>query len=158
MCEFEIGKKVKYPLFFTVALSLLLFAACRSDPAKKTETAGSAAATEIKEVSPAAAQVAVSQAYSQFIDVRTPEEYAAGHAARSENIPLDTLNANFNKLYKKDPVYIICQTGNRSKKAAEILKAAGFNQVVNVTGGTVAWEAANLPMETKKPHNTPQPK
>jgi len=134
----------------------MLFVACKADPAKSAETAVPTAASEINEVSPAAAQVAVSKAYSQFIDVRTPEEYAAGHAARAENIPLDTLDANLNKLYKKDPVYIICQTGNRSKKAAQILKDAGFNQVVNITGGTVAWQAANLPMETKGPHNIPK--
>ena len=132
----------------------MLFAACKGEPVKGSAAANPAA--ESKEVSPAEAQVAVSQAYSQFIDVRTPEEYAAGHAARSENIPLDTLNANLNKLYKKDPVYIICQTGNRSKKAGQILKDAGFNQVMNITGGTVAWQAANLPMETRAPHNIPK--
>jgi rhodanese-related sulfurtransferase len=53
------------------------------------------------------AETAVSKAYSQFIDVRTPEEYSAGHAARAVNIPLDTLPANLDRLEKNEPVYLI---------------------------------------------------
>ncbi len=114
--------------------------------------------SEIKEVSPAEAQAAVSKAYSQFIDVRTAEEYAGGHAARAVNIPLETISSKLGTLEKNEPVYLICQTGNRSKKAAAILKESGFNNVLNVTGGTVAWQAAGLPMETKSPHGAPTAK
>ncbi|MBK6725025.1 MAG: rhodanese-like domain-containing protein [Acidobacteria bacterium] len=110
------------------------------------------AAAEIKEGSPREVQQAVSKAYSQFIDVRTPDEYATGHAARAENIPLDTLTASFDKLEKNEPVYIICETGNRSSQAASILNDAGFKNLVNVTGGTVAWKSAGLPVETGSPH------
>lgn len=147
---------MKY-LFIFVSLILLLVG-CERASTKTTDPGGSTVAADIKEVSPSQAQVAVSKAYSQFIDVRTVEEYAGGHAARAENIPLDTLGANFDKLSKKEPVYIICQTGNRSKKAAEILKDAGFSTLLNVTGGTVAWQAAGLPMETTPPHTIPAKK
>ena len=122
---------------------------------KNTDSGVPNVASDIKEISPADAQPAVSKAYSQFIDVRTPDEYAGGHAARAVNIPLDTLTANIDKLEKSEPVYLICETGNRSKKAALMLKDAGFNNVLNIAGGTVAWRAANLPMETKPPHNVP---
>jgi rhodanese-related sulfurtransferase len=138
--------------------AIVFVGACQSASTKNTDSGVPNVATDIKEIAPAAAQTAVSKAYSQFIDVRTPEEYAGGHAARAENIPLDTLTASFDKLEKNEPVYIICQTGNRSKKAAEILKGAGFNNVFNVTGGTVAWQAAGLPMENKPPHNLPPAK
>lgn len=143
---------------FLLSTALILFTGCQSASTKNTDSAVPTVAAEIKEVSPAEAQKAVSRAYSQFIDVRTTEEYAGGHAARAENIPLDTLTASFDKLEKNEPVYIICQTGNRSKKAAGILKEAGFNNVLNVTGGTVAWQAAGLPMETKPPHSVPPKK
>lgn len=144
---------------------LLLFAAtfvflsgCNEAPTTKTDSGVPNVAAEIKEISPVEAQAAVSKAYSQFIDVRTPQEYAGGHASRALNIPLDTLSSSFDKLEKNEPVYLICQTGSRSKKAAGILKEAGFNNVVNVTGGTVAWQSAGLPMETEPPHTVPKPK
>ena len=141
---------MKYLLLFA---TLVLFSSgCQNAAMKNTDSGVPNVVSHIKEVSPSVAQVAVSKAYSQFVDVRTPEEYAGGHAARAENIPLDTLTTSFDKLEKNEPVYIICQTGNRSKKAAGILKEAGFNNVLNVTGGTVAWQAAGLPMENKPPH------
>jgi rhodanese-related sulfurtransferase/rubrerythrin len=125
---------------------LMLFSGCQRAAISTTDSGVPNVATEIKEVSPADAEAAVSKAYSQFIDVRTPEEYSAGHADRSVNIPLDIIGSSLDRLEKNEPVYLICQTGNRSRKAAGILKEAGFNNVLNVTGGTVAWKAAGLPM------------
>lgn len=125
---------------------------CQNAASKKTDSGVSDVASDIKEVSPAEAQAAVSKAYSQFVDVRTPEEYAGGHAARAINIPIDTLAANVGKLEKGEPVYLICQTGNRSKRAAGMLKELGFRNVLDVSGGTTAWQAADLPMETLPPH------
>lgn len=125
---------------------LMLFSGCQKAAISTTDSGVPNVAAEIKEVSPADAEAAVSKAYSQFIDVRTPEEYSAGHADRAVNIPLDTIGASLDRLEKNEPVYLICQTGNRSRKAAVILKDAGFNNVLNVTGGTVAWKAAGLPM------------
>lgn len=143
---------------FLLLTALIVFTGCQSASTKITGSGVSDVTAEIKEVSPAEAQKAVSKAYSQFIDVRTVEEYADGHAARAENIPLDTLTASFDRLEKNEPVYIICQTGNRSKQAANILRDAGFKNLVNVSGGTAAWQAAGLPMETKPPHSVPPKK
>ena len=135
-----------------ITATVLILGACQAVTTKKTDSGVPDIATDIKEVSPVQAQAAVSKAYSQFVDVRTPEEYSSGHAARAINIPIDTLTANLGKLEKNEPVYVICQTGNRSKKAAAMLKDAGFNNVLNVTGGTTAWQAADLPIETLPPH------
>ncbi|MBK6751657.1 MAG: hypothetical protein IPG67_17120 [Acidobacteria bacterium] len=57
---------------------------CQAAPTKNTDSGVPNVASDIKEVSPAEAQTAVSKAYSQFIDVRTPEEYTGGHAARAK--------------------------------------------------------------------------
>jgi len=141
-----------------ITAAVFFLVGCQSAATKNTDSGVPNVAAEIKEVSPSQAQAAVSKAYSQFIDVRTPEEYSGGHAARAVNIPLDALMSRLDTLEKSEPVYLICQTGNRSKKAAEALKEAGFNNVLNVTGGTVAWQAAGLPMESKPPHTTPTPK
>ncbi len=83
----------------------------------------------------------------QFVDVRTVEEYKSGHAPKAVNLPLEELENALAKLDKDKPVYVICQTGRRSQKGAEILNQAGFKEVYNVTGGTSAWTSANLPLE-----------
>ena len=139
-------------------VAILLFAGCQSAPRQTTDSGVSKIATDIREVPPAEAQVQVSKAYSQFVDVRTPEEYAAGHAARAVNMPLDTLDANIDRLEHNEPIYLICETGNRSKTAAQTLKDAGFNNVLSVTGGTAAWRAAGLPIETAAPHGAQKQK
>jgi len=147
---------MKYLLFLSAAL--IGFAGCQSAPTANTDSGVPNSSADIKEVSPSEAQMAVSKPYSQFIDVRSPEEYAGGYAERAENIPLDTLAANFDRLKKDDPVYVICQTGSRSKKAAEMLSEAGFKTIYNVSGGTAAWQSARLPMSSKPPHNVPAKK
>lgn len=136
-------------------IAVLILSGCSSDKAKKTGSGVPDMASPIKDVSPAEAETAVAKAYSQFVDVRTPDEYSSGHAARAINIPLDSLSTSLDRLEKSEPVYLICKTGIRSKRAAAVLKEAGFNNVINVAGGTEAWRAANLPMETLPPHRLP---
>jgi len=142
-------------MFISIAV---LFSGCQKSGKTTTDSGVQTSSATVREASPVETQVAVSKAYSQFIDVRTPEEYAGGHAARAVNIPLDTLMGSLDRLEKNEPVYLICQTGRRSGQAAEMLNGAGFSNVINVTGGTTAWQAADLPMETKPPHNVPAPK
>jgi len=130
----------------TLAFCLCLIA-CRPTVSKTADIKEPSSPPSISEVSPTQAQTEVSKAYVQFIDVRTAEEYASGHAERARNMPLDTLSSKLDLLNKDEPVYIICQTGNRSKKAAELMKDAGFKKLFNVTGGTVAWKEAGLPIK-----------
>lgn len=127
-----------------------LFAGCETAPPQTIDSRVTVAAG-VSEMTPAEARPAIEAAYSQFVDVRTPTEYASGHAYRARNIPLDTLEANLDRIEKNEPVYLICQTDNRSRQAADILAKAGFNSVVVITGGTVAWKAAGLPMGDDAP-------
>ena len=110
-----------------------------------------AAAGVVNEIEPAEALPRVQAAYSQFVDVRTAEEYAAGHAVRAINIPLSELPANLDRLEKNEPVYLICQTGRRSREATDILNRNGFKWVFNLSGGTDEWQSLGLPMETPAP-------
>ena len=107
-----------------------------------------ASASVVNEITPNEALPRVQAAYSQFVDVRTPAEYSGGHAVRAINIPLNELPDKLGRLEKNEPVYVICQSGRRSKEAADILKQNGFKWVFNVTGGTIEWTARGLPMET----------
>lgn len=133
-------------LIIGIAAAAFGVSACEGPPTRVQDTPGVVSKQGVSEISPAEARPAVEAAYSQFIDVRTPEEYAAGHAYRAKNIPLDTLTENLDKLEKNEPVYLICQSGSRSKKAAQILVDAGFPQAISISGGTEAWRSAGLPM------------
>lgn len=115
-----------------------------------TPPPASAARSTVNEISPADALPKVQAAYSQFVDVRTPEEYAAGHAVRAINIPLETLTANLDRIERNEPVYLICETGKQSGQAGQILTEAGFRWVFTISGGTAAWREAGLPMELTK--------
>ena len=117
---------MKMTMFLTLILSIFAVSACQT---ASTETASSAARNEIKQVSVEQAKQVVDAKDAQFIDVRTVEEYAGGHAPKAANFPLDALEKDLAKLDKKQPVYVICQTGRRSQKGAEILQKAGFKNI-----------------------------
>ena len=81
-----------------------------------------------------------------LLDVRTPVEFAEVHVPQAKNIPLDELEAVGLPYPNDQPVYLLCRSGQRAQKAAEKLAKAGFTQPVVVTGGTLAWIDANLPV------------
>lgn len=90
-----------------------------------------------------------------LIDVRSPAEYARGHAKGAISAPLDRLDPRTLIAQRKaapgQPIYLICQSGGRSASACQQFLAAGFTEVHNVVGGTSAWIAAGLPTETGAP-------
>ena len=62
-----------------------------------------------------------------IIDVRTPNEYRSGHGKNSINIPLNTIEANINKIKKyNQPIITCCASGMRSGRAASVLKSKGI--------------------------------
>lgn len=83
-----------------------------------------------------------------LIDVREPGEYAEGHAPGSVLIPLGQLQGRLAEIQasRNEPVTLICHSGRRSARAAEILQQAGFSKVYNTAGGMNAWSAAGLPV------------
>lgn len=86
-----------------------------------------------------------------LIDVRTPGEFAQGHAPGATLIPLDQLPQRLGELQgaKDQPIALICRSGNRSGMAQGILEKAGFSQTVNIEGGMNAWTKAGLPVQTR---------
>ena len=85
-----------------------------------------------------------------LIDVRTPVEFRELHAKNARNLPLDQLDVrdvmDVRAGTTDEPLYVICRSGNRADKACQKFIDAGFLNVVNVAGGTQAWEAAGLPV------------
>ena len=85
-----------------------------------------------------------------LLDVRTPGEFATGHVPGAKLVPLDDLNpAEFLRQNRVNdrPIYVLCQSGGRARKAIEKFRCAGFDRCVLVEGGTLAWIAAGLPVE-----------
>ncbi len=81
----------------------------------------------------------------QVLDVRTPEEWAdVGTIADAHKI--DFFSENFDQqvsqLDKTKPVMVYCAAGGRSAKAMEKMKALGFTEVYNLSGGMGAWKEA----------------
>ena len=85
----------------------------------------------------------------ELIDVRTPVEFREVHVTFARNVPLDRLDpgqVTSGRKAEGDPLYVICRSGSRGKQACEKIQAAGFQNVVNVEGGTLAWAEAGLPV------------
>jgi rhodanese-related sulfurtransferase len=82
------------------------------------------------------------------IDVRSSDEFAAGHLRDAKSIPLADLGNRIGELdkTKTKTVIVVCQSGARADKAARQFKAAGFEDVYTLDGGIAAWTAAGLPL------------
>ncbi len=87
------------------------------------------------------------------LDVRKISEAENGHLKDSVVIPLTDLPNNISSLDKEEPLYIHCAGGYRSVIASSILKANGFNNIVNVLGGWNEIKKTNVPVELGVPHN-----
>jgi len=88
-----------------------------------------------------------------LLDVRTPEEYAAGYFAPAKNVPVQDIQAGtMPSSDKTQAVYVYCRSGNRSHTAAQLLRDAGFTNVtdlggldaVKAMGGTLTKEGGTL--------------
>jgi rhodanese-related sulfurtransferase len=80
-----------------------------------------------------------------ILDVREPEEWAAGHVEGATHVPLGEVPQRLGELPDADPLYVICRSGNRSGRAVAWLGQQGV-ETVNVAGGMRAWAAAGRPM------------
>jgi rhodanese-related sulfurtransferase len=84
-----------------------------------------------------------------LIDVRTPVEFREVHVSFAQNVPLDQLDCakvTRERANAGNPLYVICRSGSRGKQACEKIVAAGCSDVINVEGGTLAWDQAGLPV------------
>ncbi len=82
----------------------------------------------------------------ELLDVRTPVEFREIHAEGARNVPLDQLDP---MTLPRDPeavLVVLCRSGSRGKQACQKLLGAGWQNLVNVEGGTRAWEQAGLPV------------
>ncbi len=81
-----------------------------------------------------------------ILDVRSGNEFAAGHLPQAKNIPVDDVAKRAGEIAAGRPVILYCQSGSRAGKAATALRGAGRDQVFVLDGGLQAWQQAGLPV------------
>lgn len=140
-------------LLLTVLLTVLLTAcstvptsapATPSPPSNGAASVGQRSDISVQQLNQAMAGGAV----GLLVDVRTPAEFASGHVPGAVNIPLDVVGQRVDELKSRSggTVHLVCRSGGRSSRAADLLARSGLN-TVNVEGGTLAWTASGLPTE-----------
>jgi rhodanese-related sulfurtransferase len=98
-----------------------------------------------------AAEMQDGESNALIVDVREPNEWTQLHAPGAVLLPLGQLHGRLDDLPRDRELLMICRTGSRSQNAAQFLRAQGFENVSNVSGGMVAWYNAGLPTESGAP-------
>ncbi len=82
-----------------------------------------------------------------LLDVRRPDEFAAGHIPGAVNIPYDQVAARLGEIPKDDEVVLYCHSGRRAGLAAEVLAANGYTKLAHLQGDMQGWQSAGRPVE-----------
>lgn len=81
-----------------------------------------------------------------LLDVREPNEWAAGHIPGATLIPLGQLPNRLAEVPRDRTIVTVCRTGHRAAQARDILLQAGYVAVASMAGGMNEWTAAGLPV------------
>lgn len=102
-------------------------------------------------IDPVEATLKINREDALVLDTRSMKEFSDGHIINAENVPLNTLGNQLQKLekHKQHPIIAVCRSGSRSTAACTTLRKAGFEQVYNLRGGMLAWENAGQPVKRK---------
>ena len=76
---------------------------------------------------------------AQLIDVREPNEFDAGHILGARNLPLSQIKMRMKEIRPDKPVYLYCQSGTRSVRAALFLSKRGYKDLSHLQGGFKKW-------------------
>jgi rhodanese-related sulfurtransferase len=98
------------------------------------------AGTSYKGVSVDEAKELIDSGEVEVLDVRTPEEFAAGHIPGAKLVPLQVIEGMLSELDKDQKYVVVCRSGNRSTEASGILAENGFKNIYNMNGGLNEWK------------------
>jgi rhodanese-related sulfurtransferase len=89
---------------------------------------------------------------ARVLDVRSAAEFEHGHIHGAYNVPLHLLDEHASEMRSAlgHPVVLVCQSGQRARRAEEVLRAAGLVAVRVLDGGMNAWVRAGLPVRQLK--------
>ena len=103
--------------------------------------------THVRQLTPAEFVEVRQETPMHVVDVRTNDEWKGGHISGARHIMGGKLVEHLAELPRDAPLALVCGSGYRSTVAASVLERAGFEDVVNITGGMAAWGHAGLPVE-----------
>ena len=83
-----------------------------------------------------------------LLDVREDDEWARGHAAGAQHIPMGDVPARMGEIDPEARLYVVCHAGGRSMRVAQYLARNGYAPI-NVSGGMLEWAAAGRPVVTE---------
>ncbi|MFX0203980.1 MAG: rhodanese-like domain-containing protein [Candidatus Hodarchaeota archaeon] len=95
-----------------------------------------------------AAELVVTNPSLVLLDVRTDWEFDSGHLKGAVNIPIDELEQRIGELNSNERLLVYCRTGNRSRRAVQILLDNGFSKLYHMSAGITAWMDAGYPVST----------
>jgi rhodanese-related sulfurtransferase len=84
------------------------------------------------------------------LDVRTPEEYVAGHVPGAVNIPYDQVGARLAEVPRDKDVVLYCRSGRRAAMAGEVLSGNGYTRLQHLEGDIAAWQERQRPVEVPR--------
>jgi len=104
------------------------------------------------ELKPADAVRLINRVGPLLLDVREDSEFAQGYIAGAKHIPVGELDQRIAELddWRDQDILIYCRAGQRSARAAAVLKRHGFTNLHKLDGGIMAWQSANLPLSRQK--------
>lgn len=133
-------------------LAALAFAVlgCVSTDLRATEPAPASSAALISQ-SELLTRLKAKDADLVVLDVRTPQEFAAGHVPGARNVSHDQLPARLAELspLKDKQIVLYCRSGRRTAIAEAALRDAGFTKLLHLEGDYLAWEAQKQPIEIR---------
>jgi rhodanese-related sulfurtransferase len=99
-------------------------------------------------LSPSEATIWINRRKAYVFDLRSEEAFKSGHLPGAKLITSAQLSAGLDKmkLDRKNPVILVCEGGNQSRKAIAEVQKLGFAEVASLDGGVQAWQAAALPL------------
>lgn len=83
-----------------------------------------------------------------ILDIRPKKEFSTGHITNALHIPITDLDNRMSELekHKQKPIIVVCNLGQTAGAAGKKLKAAGFDNVVRLSGGMTEWKSQSLPV------------
>ncbi|GAA6144450.1 MAG: sulfurtransferase [Thalassolituus sp.] len=84
------------------------------------------------------------------LDIREKADFKTGHLVNAINIPFASLSSRTGELekYRKQPIVLVCKSGQTVGAAGKMLREQGFN-TVRMKGGMMEWNSQNLPVVKK---------
>lgn len=132
-------------------LSLLVFALLLAACGGSAETGAPAAELDVSVLPDTVDVQTVAEIKERddvvLLDVREQWEYDEGHIPGVTLIPMAEVGGRMSEIPTDKEVIVTCRSGNRSGQVAEFLRSQGYDNVHNMAGGILAWEAAGLPVD-----------